>query len=50
MPGFSFWGGNRGIHTMEKVTKIFKPQPDQPPPLESMGGVGWLKEKLFSTP
>lgn len=28
---------------------IFKPQPDLPPPLESMGVIGWAKENLFSS-
>ena len=29
--------------------KIFTPAPDQPPPFESSGILGWLKENLFST-
>ena len=29
--------------------KIFTPAPDQPPPFESAGIIGWLKENLFST-
>ena len=28
---------------------IFKPQPDLPPPLESVGLIGWVKENLFSS-
>lgn len=28
---------------------VFKPQPDLPPPLESAGTVGWLKNNLFSS-
>jgi len=27
----------------------FVPQPDQPPPLESSGIIGWLRQNLFST-
>ncbi|PIE61834.1 MAG: amino acid ABC transporter permease [Desulfobacterales bacterium] len=29
--------------------KVFKSSPDQPPPFESSGVVGWLKANLFST-
>ncbi len=29
--------------------KIFQPAPDQPPPFESAGIIGWLKDNLFST-
>ncbi len=28
---------------------IFKPMPDQPAPMESVGIIGWLKENLFSS-
>ncbi len=41
-----------GMETQKKVeqeTRIFKPTPDQPAPLVSVGVIGWLKENLFNS-
>jgi len=32
-----------------KELKIFKPMPDLPAPMESVGIIGWIKENLFSS-
>ena len=32
-----------------KELPVFKPQPDLPAPLESVGVIGWLRENLFSS-